>query len=30
VNSGLDSELVSELIEQAREFLQAAHMHLGK
>ena len=30
VSSGLDNESVSEMIEQAREFLQAAQTHLGK
>lgn len=30
VSSGLDHEMVSEMIEQAREFLQAARMYLNK
>lgn len=30
VNSGLDKELVSEMIEQAREFLQTAKAYLSK
>ena len=30
VSSGLDKDLVSEIIEQAREFLQAAKEYLGK
>lgn len=30
VNSGLDHELVFEMIEQAREFLQAARIYLSK
>lgn len=30
VSSGLDHEMVSEMIEQAREFLQATRMYLNK
>ena len=30
VSSGLDKDTVSEMIDQAREFLQAAQMYLGK
>jgi len=30
VSSGLDNELVSEMIEQAREFLQTAQVYLSK
>lgn len=30
VSSGLDNELVSEMIEQAREFLQTARVYLSK